>query len=91
MLPQALICDMQSDSIIGKLLSIMVAAAKPHADMPNKPEVRLVHCSVGCNQVAECLDWGAHGLVAYGAHNQAIVYDPQVVATPIMYVILQPL
>lgn len=58
----------------------MVAAAKPHADMPNKPEVRLAHCSVGCNQVAECLDWGAHGLIAYGAHNQAIVYDPQAAA-----------
>ena len=35
---------------------------------------------MGCNQVAECLDWGPQSLVAYGAHNQAIIYDTEVCA-----------
>lgn len=51
-----------------------------HGNMPSKPDVKLAHCSVGCNQVAECLDWGAHGLIVYGAHNQAVIYDPEVTA-----------
>ena len=51
------------------------------ANMSRKPHVTLAHCSVGCNQLAECLDWGAQGLIAYGAHNQAVVYDPEVPAT----------
>ena len=34
--------------------------------------------SVGVNQVAECVDWGPGGLIAYGAHNQVILYDVQV-------------
>lgn len=46
--------------------------------MAESPPVHLRHLSVGCNRVAECLDWGAHGLIAYGAHNQAIIYDPEV-------------
>jgi hypothetical protein len=48
--------------------------------MSRMPHVTLGHCSVGCNQLAECLDWGAAGLIAYGAHNQAVVYDPEVPA-----------
>ena len=50
-------------------------ALHPAAMAP--PKVALKHCSVGCNQVAECLDWGAHDLIAYGAHHQAIIYDPE--------------
>jgi hypothetical protein len=46
--------------------------------MTRDPHVTLAHCSVGCNQLAECLDWGAQGLIAYGAHHQAVVYDPEV-------------
>ncbi len=39
---------------------------------------RLHATSVGVNQVAECVDWGPQGLIAYGAHNQAVLYDVQV-------------
>ena len=46
--------------------------------MTRGPHVTLAHCSVGCNQLAECLDWGAQGLIAYGAHHQAVVYDHEV-------------
>lgn len=52
--------------------------------MPSQPIVKLAHCSVGCNKVAECLDWGAHGFIAYGAHNQAVIYDPEVTSTALV-------
>ena len=51
------------------------------AAMTNGSHVTLAHCSVGCNQLAECLDWGAQGLIAYGAHNQAVIYDSEVPTT----------
>lgn len=41
-------------------------------------DARLLSVSVGCNKVANCLDWGPTGLLAYGAHDQVIIYDDQV-------------
>ena len=33
--------------------------------------------SIGANRVANGLDWGAGGLVAYAGHAAAVVYEPQ--------------
>ena len=38
-------------------------------------EVELASVSVGCNKSANCLDWGGGTLLAYGAHNQVVLYD----------------
>ena len=34
--------------------------------------------SVGVNRVANALDWGEDGLVAYGGHHIVAIYDPEV-------------
>lgn len=34
--------------------------------------------SVGVNRVANALDWGEDGLVAYGGHHMVAIYDPEV-------------
>lgn len=36
--------------------------------------------SIGANRVANGLDWGAGGLVAYAGHAAAVVYEPRVSA-----------
>lgn len=41
-------------------------------------EVKQSYVSVGVNRVVNALDWGPDGLVAYGAHNMVVVYDPEV-------------
>lgn len=41
-------------------------------------EVTQSFVSVGVNRVVNALDWGPDGLVAYGAHNMVVVYDPEV-------------
>ena len=41
-------------------------------------EVKLASVSVGCNKSANCLDWGCRSLLAYGAHNQVVLYDDEV-------------
>ena len=33
--------------------------------------------SVGVNRVANSLDWGGGGRIAYGGHNSVIIYDPE--------------
>lgn len=38
------------------------------------------HISAGCNRVTNALDWGPDGLLAYGAHNSVLLYDPEVMA-----------
>lgn len=43
--------------------------------------------SVGVNQVAVCIDWGPQGLVAYGAHNQVVLYDVQVISRFLGFVV----
>jgi len=34
--------------------------------------------SVGVNRVVSALDWGEHGLIAYGGHWIVCIYDPEV-------------
>ena len=41
-------------------------------------DVELASVSVGCNKSANCLDWGGGALLAYGAHNQVVLYDDEV-------------
>lgn len=41
-------------------------------------DVTQSYVSVGVNRVVNALDWGPDGLVAYGAHNMVVVYDPEV-------------
>lgn len=41
-------------------------------------EVKSASVSVGCNKSANCLDWGCGSLLAYGAHNQVVLYDDEV-------------
>jgi hypothetical protein len=38
---------------------------------------------VGVNRVTGALDWGAGGLLAYGAHHMAAIYDAQVCFFPL--------
>ncbi len=40
--------------------------------------MELAHISVGCNRVANSLDWSPAGRVAYGAHNAVTIYDVEV-------------
>ncbi len=34
--------------------------------------------SVGVNRVANALDWGEDGQVAYGGHHMVAIYEPEV-------------
>ena len=45
-------------------------------------EMRLIpeFVSLGVNRVVGALDWGEHGLVAYGGHRVVAIYDPEVCA-----------
>ena len=41
-------------------------------------DVVRMHAFAGCNRVANALDWGSSGRVAYGAHNSVVIYDVEV-------------
>lgn len=40
--------------------------------------LQLEYTSVGCNRVANVLDWSSNGEVAYGAHSNVAIYDVEV-------------
>ena len=42
----------------------------------NEPSLEYV--SIGCNRAPHALEWGRNGLVAFGACNSVVIYDPQV-------------
>lgn len=42
----------------------------------NEPSLEYV--STGCNRAPHALEWGRNGLVAFGACNSVVIYDPQV-------------
>ena len=39
---------------------------------------KLEYVSIGCNRTSHALDWGVNGLIAFGACNSVVIYDPQV-------------
>jgi hypothetical protein len=36
------------------------------------------YVSLGCNRVANGLDWGTNGLIAFGGSSVVAIYDPEV-------------
>lgn len=40
--------------------------------------VHLEHIAAGCNRAVHALDWGPTGLLAFTAHNNVMVYEPEV-------------
>lgn len=41
-------------------------------------DVSMDYVSLGCNRVANALDWGPNGLIAFGGCSVVAIYDVQV-------------